>query len=94
AASLDLGAREELVSLLGGYASSSESPAMVMVTHHVEEIPPGFTHALLLADGELQVAGPILEVITAGNLSDTFGLELVVSTSEDGRVAARAAHTS
>jgi iron complex transport system ATP-binding protein len=92
AASLDLGAREELVTLLGGYASSPESPAMVMVTHHVEEIPPGFTHALLLADGELQVAGPILEVITAENLSDTFGLELVVSTSEDGRFAARAAH--
>ncbi|HTL41923.1 MAG TPA: ABC transporter ATP-binding protein [Pseudolysinimonas sp.] len=92
AASLDLGAREELVTLLGGYASSPESPAMVMVTHHVEEIPPGFTHALLLADGELQVAGPILEVITAANLSDTFGLELLVSTSEDGRFAARAAH--
>jgi iron complex transport system ATP-binding protein len=91
AASLDLGAREELLQLLGGYASAPESPAMVMVTHHVEEIPPGFTHALLLTDGELQVAGPILEVLTAGNLSDTFGLELVVSTSEDGRFAARAA---
>jgi iron complex transport system ATP-binding protein len=92
AASLDLGAREELLQLLGGYASAPESPAMVMVTHHVEEIPPGFTHALLLADGEVQVAGPILEVITGDNLSDTFGLELVVSTSEDGRFAARAAN--
>jgi iron complex transport system ATP-binding protein len=91
AASLDLGAREELLQLLGGYASEKTSPAMVMVTHHVEEIPPGFTHALLLADGEVQVAGPILEVITGENLSDVFGLELVVSTSEDGRFAARAA---
>jgi iron complex transport system ATP-binding protein len=91
AASLDLGAREELLQLLGGYASEETSPAMVMVTHHVEEIPPGFTHALLLADGEVQVAGPILEVITGENLSDVFGLELVVSTSEDGRFAARAA---
>jgi len=91
AASLDLGAREELLQLLGGYASAKTSPAMVMVTHHVEEIPPGFTHALLLADGKLRVAGPILEVITGENLSDTFGLELVVSTSEDGRYAARAA---
>ena len=91
AASLDLGAREELLQLLGSYAEQKSSPAMVMVTHHVEEIPPGFTHALLLADGELQVAGPILEVLTGGNLSDTFGLELVVSTSEDGRFAARAA---
>ena len=51
AASLDLGAREELLQLLGGYAEAKPSPAMVMVTHHVEEIPPGFTHALLLADG-------------------------------------------
>ena len=91
AASLDLGAREELLMLLGGYAEQKSSPAMVMVTHHVEEIPPGFTHALLLADGGVQVAGPIAEVITGGNLSDTFGLELVVSTSENGRYAARAA---
>jgi iron complex transport system ATP-binding protein len=91
AASLDLGAREELLLLLGSFASSAESPAMVMVTHHVEEIPPGFTHAMLLADGEVQASGPISEVITGANLSDTFGLELVVSTSENGRYAARAA---
>jgi iron complex transport system ATP-binding protein len=91
AASLDLGAREELLQLLGAYALEPSSPAMVMVTHHVEEIPPGFTHALLLDQGSLQIAGPILEVITGGNLSDVFGLELVVSTSEDGRFSARAA---
>jgi iron complex transport system ATP-binding protein len=91
AASLDLGAREELLQLLGAYAESKQSPAMVMVTHHVEEIPPGFTHAMLLADGAVKVAGPIAEVITGENLSDTFGLELVVSTSEHGRYAARAA---
>jgi iron complex transport system ATP-binding protein len=91
AASLDLGAREELLQLLGSFAMSTESPAMVMVTHHVEEIPPGFTHALLLAEGEVQASGPITEVITGDNLSDTFGLELVVSTSENGRYAARAA---
>ena len=59
AASLDLGAREELVGLLGGYAASPASPAIVMVTHHVEEIPAGFTHALLLADGEIVASGPI-----------------------------------
>ena len=59
AASLDLGAREELVGLLGGYASSPASPAIVMVTHHVEEIPQGFTHALLLANGGIVAAGPI-----------------------------------
>lgn len=91
AASLDLGSREELLHLLGGYASEPQSPAMIMVTHHVEEIPAGFTHALLLSDGQLQVAGPIHEVVTGGNLSDVFGLELVVTTSETGRFAARAA---
>ncbi|MGN6326185.1 ABC transporter ATP-binding protein [Pseudolysinimonas sp.] len=90
AASLDLGAREELLQLLGAYASSPESPAMIMVTHHVEEIPPGFTHALLLAHGRVQAAGPIAEVVTEQRLSETFGLDLVVATSEDGRFSARA----
>lgn len=90
AASLDLGAREELVRLLGEYAATSDAPAMVMVTHHVEEIPAGFTHALLLAEGRVHAAGPIAEVITGERLSEAFGLPLVVSTSEDGRFAARA----
>ena len=90
AASLDLGAREELLQLLGAYATSPESPAMIMVTHHVEEIPPGFTHALLLANGQVRAAGPIAEVITEEKLSETFGLDLVVATSEDGRFSARA----
>jgi len=90
AASLDLGAREELVQLLGEYASTAEAPAMIMVTHHVEEIPAGFTHALLLSAGRIHAAGPIAEVITGERLSEAFGLPLVVSTSEDGRFAARA----
>ena len=91
AASLDLGAREELLQLLGGFASAPDAPAMVMVTHHVEEIPRGFTHALLLADGAVRAAGPLDEVITAGNLSATFGLDLVV-TNDAGRFTARAAN--
>ncbi|MEP6844022.1 MAG: ABC transporter ATP-binding protein [Pseudolysinimonas sp.] len=91
AASLDLGSREELLQLLGAYASEPESPAMVMVTHHVEEIPAGFSHALLLQDGKVAAAGPIAEIITGEQLSEVFGLELVVSTSENGRYAARAA---
>jgi iron complex transport system ATP-binding protein len=90
AASLDLGAREELLDLLGGYASAPEAPAMVMVTHHVEEIPPGFTHALLLAKGRITAAGPLEEVMTAEALTETFGLELLV-TSDEGRYTARAA---
>ena len=90
AASLDLGAREELVGLLGGFASADSSPAIVMVTHHVEEIPPGFSHAMLLAHGEITAAGAIDEVITSENLSDAFGLPLVV-TNENRRFTARAA---
>ena len=90
AASLDLGAREELLQLLSGFASAPDAPAMVMVTHHVEEIPRGFTHALLLADGAVRAAGPLDEVITGAHLSATFGLDLVV-TNEAGRFTARAA---
>src|SRR5688572_25431492 len=89
AASLDLGAREELLQLLSGYATASEAPAMVMVTHHVEEIPQGFGHAMLMADGEVQVAGPIDEVLTSQNVSDTFGLAVEVE-HRDGRYTARA----
>jgi iron complex transport system ATP-binding protein len=89
AASLDLGAREELVQLLGGYASAPQAPAIVMVTHHVEEIPRGFGHALLLRNGLVQAAGPIDEVITSENLSETYGLKLEVIHS-DGRFTARA----
>jgi iron complex transport system ATP-binding protein len=90
AASLDLGAREELLQLLGGYASAPQAPAIVMVTHHVEEIPRGFGHALLLSDGEVHAAGPIADVLTAENLSEVFGLKLTVG-NEEGRFTARAA---
>ena len=90
AASLDLGAREELLALLGGYASAETAPAIIMVTHHVEEIPQGFTHALLLANGGIESAGPIDEVLTSEHLTSTFGLPLTV-TAEGGRFAARAA---
>jgi iron complex transport system ATP-binding protein len=89
-ASLDLGAREELLALLGGYASAPTTPAMIMVTHHVEEIPVGFTHVLLLRDGKAVAAGPIAETLTAEALSDTFGVPIRLS-EEGGRFAARAA---
>lgn len=89
-ASLDLGARERLLRLLSGYAQSPTSPAMVMVTHHVEEIPPGFTHALLLRGGIVQAAGPIAQTLTAENLEATFGLPFTL-TQAAGRYAAVAA---
>ncbi|NRD26038.1 ABC transporter ATP-binding protein [Frigoribacterium sp. VKM Ac-2836] len=90
AASLDLGAREELLQMLSGYASSEGAPAIVMVTHHVEEIPRGFTHALLLDHGSVVAAGPLDEVITAETLGATFGVDLRVE-SDGGRYSARAA---
>jgi iron complex transport system ATP-binding protein len=90
AASLDLGAREELVGLLGGYASSPSSPAIVMVTHHVEEIPQGFTHAMLLSGGRIVAAGPVGEALTSQTLTETFGLDIDL-TEIEGRFVARAA---
>ncbi|MDF2920921.1 MAG: transporter ATP-binding protein [Microbacterium sp.] len=89
-ASLDLGAREELLALLGGYAQAPTTPAMIMVTHHVEEIPVGFTHVLLLREGRVVAAGPLAETLTAENLTETFGLSITL-TEEGGRYAARAA---
>jgi iron complex transport system ATP-binding protein len=62
---------------------------MVLVTHHVEEIPPGFTHALLLKQGRIVAAGPMDEALTAENLSETFDLALTLK-QEDGRYTARA----
>ena len=89
AASLDLGARESLLQLLSGYAQEPNSPAIIMVTHHVEEIPLGFTHVLLLSGGKVVAAGPIGEALTAEALSETFGLNVEV-TETDGRYSARA----
>lgn len=90
AASLDLGAREELVQLLSGYAKAESAPAIVMVTHHVEEIPQGFTHALIITDGTVHSAGKIDDVVTSENLSAAFGLELII-IKDSGRYTARAA---
>ncbi|MFB8229761.1 ABC transporter ATP-binding protein [Cellulosimicrobium sp. NPDC055967] len=90
AAGLDLGGREELVGALSELAGDPASPVLVLVTHHVEEIPPGFTHLLLLKDGVVHTAGPVEEVLTAENLSDAFGLPLLVAHG-GGRWMARAA---
>ena len=89
-ASLDLGSREELLALLSGYASSPTTPAMLMVTHHVEEIPVGFTHVLLIREGRVVAAGPIADILTAEALTETFGMPIVL-TADEGRFAARAA---
>ncbi|MFG2045859.1 ABC transporter ATP-binding protein [Micromonospora sp. NPDC048935] len=90
AAGLDLGGREDLVARLAELAHDPDAPAMVLVTHHVEEIPPGFTHALLLREGGVVAQGLLAETLTGDNLSKTFGLPLVVERSGD-RYTARAA---
>ncbi len=88
AAGLDLGGREDLVSTLSALALDEYSPATVLVSHHVEEIPPGFTHALLLREGRVVAAGPIPEVLTDERLSEAFGMRLALS-EQDGRYTAR-----
>ena len=88
AAGLDLGGREDLVSTLSVLANDPRSPAIVLVSHHVEEIPPGFTHVILLREGAVVAAGPIDETLTEETLSETFGLPLELE-ARDGRFAAR-----
>ena len=88
AAGLDLGAREDLVRRLGELAQDPSAPTLVLVTHHVEEIPPGITHALLLREGRVVAQGKAAEVLTAQHLSTAFGLPLAVH-DEAGRYYAR-----
>ncbi|WP_405781921.1 ABC transporter ATP-binding protein [Streptomyces sp. NBC_00859] len=78
AAGLDLGGREDLVRRLGRLAKDPYAPSMVMVTHHVEEIAPGFTHVLMIRQGKVLAAGPMETELSSRNLSLCFGLPLVV----------------
>ncbi|WP_328404453.1 ABC transporter ATP-binding protein [Nocardia sp. NBC_00403] len=88
AAGLDLGGREELVERLGDLAADPDAPAIVLVTHHVEEIPPGFTHGLLLNEGAVVAQGLLPEVLTADNLSAAFSQSIALDRV-DGRYFAR-----
>jgi iron complex transport system ATP-binding protein len=90
AASLDLGARETLLADLAALADAARPRAIVLVSHHVEEIPPGFTHGLILAGGRLVAAGPLAEVLRDDVLSGAFGLPIRVER-RDGRAWARMA---
>jgi iron complex transport system ATP-binding protein len=87
AAGLDLPAREALVDRLAVLVGDAASPPTVLVTHHIEEIPPGMTHALLLRDGRVVAGGPIDATLTAANLTTTFGLPVAVER-RDGRWSA------
>jgi iron complex transport system ATP-binding protein len=91
AAGLDLGGREDLVSTLSVLAMEETAPATVLVSHHVEEIPPGFTHALLLREGRVVAAGPLEQVLTEEVVSTTFGMPLQLR-HEDDRWTARRKH--
>ena len=75
-AGLDLSGREELIGVLRDLAADAATPPLVLVTHHADEIPDGFTHVLLLRAGAVLAAGPIAETLTGETLSDCFGLEL------------------
>ena len=89
ASSLDLGGREDLLKRIEVFAKDPLAPATVIVTHHIEEIPTGTTHALLLKEGSEVAKGDINTVITDLNLSNAYGLPISVQ-SEGGRFFARA----
>ena len=96
AAGLDLGGREELVARMSDLAADPDAPALVLVTHHVEEIPPGFSHCLILSEGAVVASGLLGDVLTAENLSTAFGQSIALDVI-DGRyfarrVRSRAAH--
>lgn len=91
AAGLDLAGREQLVKVLSDIFTDPAAPASVLVTHHLEEIPDGVTHALVMADGRIRASGPVDEVLTSAILSEAFGMPLAVD-HVDGRWSARAAH--
>ncbi|BDX33255.1 iron ABC transporter ATP-binding protein [Mycobacterium antarcticum] len=96
AAGLDLGGREELVARLADLAADPDAPATVLVTHHVEEIPPGFSHCLLLSEGMVVASGLLTDVLTSENLSKAFGqsidLDLIDGRYFARRTRSRAAH--
>lgn len=83
AAGLDVAGREDLVARLASLAEDPASPSLILVTHHVEEIPPNFTHALLLSGGRVSAMGLIDEVIKSEPMSDAFGVRLSVEKAED-----------
>jgi iron complex transport system ATP-binding protein len=89
AAGLDMGARERLLSVLGSIATSGDTFPLVLVTHHAEEIPPGMTHAVLLADGRIQRSGPVDEVLTSAAVSECFSVPVTVG-NDRGRWWSRA----
>ena len=78
AAGLDLGGREDLLRRVSALSTDPQAPMIVLVTHHLEEVPEGFTHAMLLRKCAVRAAGPVQEVFTERNLSRCFGVPLLI----------------
>lgn len=87
-ARLDLGGREQLVGALGELTLDPTAPPLVLVTHHLDEVPPGMTHVLMLREGVVVAKGPIRRHLTAATLSECFGLALHLERRADGRYSA------
>lgn len=87
-ARLDLAGREQLVGALGELAADPDAPPVVLVTHHVDEIPDGMTHVLLLRNGRTVTSGGLHEHLTSDSLSACFGLDLELERRDDGRLSA------
>ena len=79
AAGLDLGGREDILSRISKYLNEPDSPASVIVTHHIEEIPAGTTHVLILKEAKIFAAGPINETLTESNIKTVFGVDVQLS---------------
>lgn len=78
-AGLDLGGREDLLSRFANFSNDDRAPVTITVTHHIEEIPAGTTHALLMKAGQIAVSGPIEQVVTSQHISAVFGLSIEVN---------------
>lgn len=87
AAGLDLGGREDLLKRFDSLAADPNAPATLIITHHIEEIPSGTTHVLLLKNGQAVASGPISQVLTSENVSSAYGLEIQID-QHNGRFTA------
>jgi iron complex transport system ATP-binding protein len=87
-ARLDLGGREQLVAALAELTTDPQGPPLMLITHHLDEVPPGMTHVLMLRDGEVVTQGPIDRHLTAASVSECFGLSLTLERRPDGRLSA------
>jgi iron complex transport system ATP-binding protein len=84
-ARLDLGGREQLVLALAELTTDPSAPPLILVTHHLDEVPPGMTHVLMLREGVVVTSGPIGRALTSANLTECFAMPLTLDRRDDGR---------